>query len=1051
MDLHYYINTLRKFWIFMEGLYPVLSRVRQRAGTAASRLDAFGVKEFSKRRLESQRGKALKGVGEDLYWRDLSRERDILAGLSPESQLVLRPVFLLSVVLCFMLPLTLLLPYPALAPSAITGAGGPVAGWSAVLWMLATAMAWGCLLAGAGSANRPAVVLAADLYLFIMVIMSPAGSRLNFIPASTVLLTAAVCERRMKSPGLRNKCAGLMMGLLIGIPCGVFLWKSLPLWTMSTEASLVGRLVLGGMLGLLAFLLGRTDEAHPRLQALTAFLLPIHRMVWTAGALTLLFLSGLVFSMDFGLFAEVLLRGERYLTSLFWPAWYFIGVGIIFRLLKNSDIMTRAIQDIIRPSLFIPITLMLLAVALAMTLSYNLIMFTDLDLWPEWVLLAAWKIYKATRYALWDNPMYSFSLELMTWVFVFDLLAVAWLAMKRMLNSERVAGLLFYTVLAWFVVLEYYFESFSLTWSNRYSVFLLFLSSLWLLWFFISLGLRKSTNSSPLWPASARLPIYGAVLLFTLLLLHARTAIRDFSVVNEFFFFLFRGVIDVGLPYVLYVYAGRRLGELPVPLSRLFVFFCLGGALTIPLTVMDKLAMVNWSWPALQAIVDAQYEQLMVQGLSPANQAAVLPMDWIAARALLVMAILLISAVGVKRTNTGRPECTARVLFFVTALAMGLAAFSNTLIVLPFVPPRLELFYRPLHQSLMLDHDLFFLFLAYNIPALILALSLTIPKGRFALLQAAGLIAAGMTHLGLRLIWPAYKYSLLSTGLADTLVIGGIALFVLLIYRARIRLDSGQPSTAVETVAVATAAPANGFTGIPAAATGLQGAAPTGPVVGPVARIVFVVAGSAIFSGVALFQWHTGHFVPNAEPGKASETRGVGRSPGPASPRIGLPAGFLFQKVPGLPDKLPLSAAWVPVPSEKLPPKVKAMFIRKEKGEWKPVLSVGLEPSTGRDLKEILGKLEEQLRNEAGLNYRRIRMEDWGHIFPGALAEDYHLDVGGPEGRVFHLMATTVLLSQAGGTAAVLTVTCEPVDWEAIRAELIQTAQLFSGSGIRPE
>jgi hypothetical protein len=90
----------------------------------ASRLDAFGVKESSKRRLGTQGGKALKSVGEDLYWRDLSRERDILAGLSPESQLVLRPVFLLSVVLCFTLPLTLLLPYPAIAPSAITGAGG---------------------------------------------------------------------------------------------------------------------------------------------------------------------------------------------------------------------------------------------------------------------------------------------------------------------------------------------------------------------------------------------------------------------------------------------------------------------------------------------------------------------------------------------------------------------------------------------------------------------------------------------------------------------------------------------------------------------------------------------------------------------------------------------------------------------------------------------------------------------------------------------------------------------------------------------------------------
>ncbi|MHC1725034.1 MAG: hypothetical protein AB9866_03250 [Syntrophobacteraceae bacterium] len=1047
MDWYFYINTLRKFWNFMEGLFPVLGRARERAGLAASRLDALGVKTFSNRGLATQRGQALKSIGQEFYWRDLSRERDIVAGLSPESLIVLRPVFLLSLALCLMLPLTLLFPYPAIAPSAISGAGGPVAGWSVVLWMLATALAWGCLLAGAGSANRPAVVLAADLYLFIMMIMSPVGSKLNFIPVLTALLSAAVCERRMKCPGPRSKLAGLIMSLLIGVPCGVFLWKSLPLWNMSTEATLLGRFVFGGLLGLLAFLLGRADDAHLKIQALPAFLLPLHRMVWTACILTLLFLSGLAFSMDFGSFAEVLLRGERYLTSFFWPAWYFIGVGIIFRLLRYSNTMLRGIQGIVRPSLFIPFTLMLLAVALAVTLSYDLIMFTDLNWWPQWLLLAAWKIYKATKSSLWENPMYSFSLELMTWVFVFDLMAVVWLAMKRMLNPERVAGLLFYTLLAWFFVLEYYFESFSLTRSNNHSILILFLFSIWLLWFIISLGLRKSTVSTPMWPASARIPAYGALLLFILLLFHARTAIRDFTVLNEFFYYLFRGIIDVGIPYTLYVYAGRRLGETPVPLSRLFAFFCLGGAITIPLAVMDKLAKVQWSWPALQAIVDAQHEQLIVQGLSPANETTALPIHWIAARAALVMAILLISAVSVKRTNTGRPDCTARVLFFVTALAMGLAAFSNTLIVLPFVPPRLELFYRPMHQSLMLDHDLFFLYLTYNIPALILVLSLTIPKGRFALLQAAGLVAAGSAHLGLTLIWPACKDSLLSTGLADTLVVGGIALFLLLIYRARIRLDNGQPSTAVETAAVAAAAPTNAFTEIPATNMELQGAAPLRPVVGPVARIVFIVAGSAILFGVAFFQWHKGHFPPGAQPGEASRTPGFGQSPELPSRPIELPAGFLFRKVPSLTGHLPMSAAWVPLPSEKLPPNIKAMFIRQEKGEWKPVLSISLRPSTGEDLKEILGKLEEELRKEAGLNYRRIRMEDWGHIFPGALAEDYHLDVSGLEGRVFHLTATTVLLPQADGTAAVLTIVCEPVDWEPIRAELIQTAKLFSASG----
>jgi hypothetical protein len=127
------------------------------------------------------------------------------------------------------------------------------------------------------------------------------------------------------------------------------------------------------------------------------------------------------------------------------------------------------------------------------------------------------------------------------------------------------------------------------------------------------------------------------------------------------------------------------------------------------------------------------------------------------------------------------------------------------------------------------------------------------------------------------------------------------------------------------------------------------------------------------------------------------------------------------------------------------------MFIRQGKGEWKPILSVDLQPSTGRDVRGILGKLEEQLHKEAGERYKQIRVEDWNHIFPGALAEDYHLDMSGLEGRVFHLTVTTALLPQASGTAVVLTIICEPVDWEPIRAELIQTAKLFSASVTPPK
>lgn len=1021
MDIQYYISIWRKFWNFLEGLYPVLGRLREKISRPLSPvLNCLGVTAFLDRQFATKRGQALRTVGTKFYWKDMTRDRESLAGLPLESLIVLRPVFLLSLALCLLLPFTLLFPYPAVAPSAIYGARGPVAGWSVALWALAIAMAWGCALAGTGAGNRPAATLAADLYLFVMLVMSPVGSNLNLIPVFTTLFAVAVCEHRRKQQGLQDKLAGLTMCLLVGIPCGVVLGKSLPAWNVIKEAGMPGRFALGAFLGLAVFSFGRSGDVHPSRLRLPAFVLPLHRTVLTVFALTLLFFICLGFTSDFGTFANLLLRGEHYLTGFLWPVWYFIGVGIIFKILKHSTTIADVMRDMVRPSFFIPLILLLLVAALAATLSYTLVAFGDVSWWPLWIIEPAWKIYSATKDLLWKNPMYSFSLVPMTWVFVFDLLAVIWLAVKRMLDAERVAALLFYTLLAWFLIFEYYFESFGLTRSPHHSVLILFLSSIWLLWFLCSLGLRVSIKSSPLWPASARLPTYGALLLFILLQFHAQTAIRDFKMLNEIFFFLFRGVIDIGFPFMLYVYAGRRLGELPVPLSRLFAFFCLGGALTIPLTIMDKLAELRWSWPALRAVADARYHQMIVQGTLPANRALVLPDEWTVIRAAIVMGILLIAALGVKRANRGRPQGPAHVIFFVTAVAMGLAGFSNTLIVLPFVPPRWEMFYRPVHQSLLLDHNLFFLYLTYNIPALILTLSLTHKKARSMLLPAVGVVVAVLTHLGLKLVWPAYRNTLLATGLADTLVAGGIGLLVLLIYLARRRLDTGQVAGEVETVTVP--APAVGFIQSPETTAEQPQTIPGRPVVGPTAQKVFVSLGTAVLLGVALFQW---------------------------THRAELPKGYVLRKVPGLDRLLPMSTNWVPVPADKLPPDTKALFIRRGSGRWKPMLSVNSQPYSGRSVRIVLGKIDEELRKEPGVHYRRIKTEDWGHLFQGALAEDYHMDVHLPNGHTFHLTATTLLLPQSSGKAAILTLVAEPVDWSRLQAELARSTQLLAASANR--
>jgi hypothetical protein len=1047
MDVRYYINTWRKFWNFLEGLYPVLGRAREKIRLIVIQAsNALGLTAFFSRIGATQRAQTIKVMGERFLWRDLSQDRQSLANLSPEAMVILRPVFLLSLVLCFVLPATLLFPFPAIAPSAISGASGPVAGWSVMLWALATALAWGCLLAGVGTANRPACVLAADLYLYIMMVMPPIGSKLNFIPVATALLATGVCEYRMKRPGLRDISAGLGMCLLVGLPCGALLWKSLPAWSLFRDGGLTARLSLGTLLSMAVFFFGRAREADSYNGRILAYLFPLHRTVFTVTILTLIFLTSLAFWVDLGAFGNVLLRGQRYLTSFFWPVWYFIGVGIIFKLLKNSKIIVGAMRDLVRPSLFIPLAILAIAAGAAITVSYNLIMFTKLWWWPPWILKPAWVIYSATKASLWQSPMHSFSLEPMTWVFLFDLFAVLWLLLKRMLDAERVAALLFFTLLVWLLLSEYYFECFSMARSPEHSVIILLLSPIWLLWFIHALGLRISKQSSPMWPDSARLPAYGALLLFVLLEFHARTAIRDYNVLNEIFYYLFRGIVDVGLPFVLYVYAGRQFSELPVPLSRLFGFFCFGGACTIPMTILDKLAVHHWSWSALRATVDTEFSQWDTLALSASNQIPTLPTGWVLSRGALGMAILFVVTWWVRRSSASRSSGPAQVIFFPMAMAMGMAAFSNTLIVLPFVPPRWELFYRPFYQSLMLDHYLFFLYLTYGIPTLTLTLSFARP-GCGVGGPAVGVAVAVLIHLGLALAWPAHSGYLKATGLADTLVVGGLAFFSLLIYQARRRVDAMLLATdaAVPTAAVAEAV----LTESAGKPVGAPQISVMRPVVGPMARAVFIGLGAILFCGVALLQWKAGPIDFQFQ-SAAVFPQGVAiLTPGSSPPLAELPPGFSFRDVPGLVRPLPLSDAWTLLPADKTPSDLTAMFIRREKGEWKPTLFLRTQPFAEGNAWDLLRKIDEELEGDVTVHYQQTRIEDWGAFFPGAVAEDYRFDASMPDGRTFHLNATTLLLPQVDGTVWILSAACDPADWDIIRTELAKSAEVL-GHGEAP-
>jgi len=52
-------------------------------------------------------------------------------------------------------------------------------------------------------------------------------------------------------------------------------------------------------------------------------------------------------------FSQAILLGHQYLMTHLWPLWYFLGVGIIFRILKKSRVVTQSAGTIVSSAVFV--------------------------------------------------------------------------------------------------------------------------------------------------------------------------------------------------------------------------------------------------------------------------------------------------------------------------------------------------------------------------------------------------------------------------------------------------------------------------------------------------------------------------------------------------------------------------------------------------------------------------------------------------------------------------------------------------------------------------
>lgn len=823
MNLLSMIASLRKFGNFVIGLFPVLGTILDwllapfiRAGRAIQ------VRAGSATKVQGQIEKfqqlpvvkAATPAIRRFYWKDYAQDRLVLERLPQGSLTILRPLFLATVALTILLPLLSVITKPAVNLTTLAGATGSAPLWSVFLWVIAAALAWGCILAGSAVCNRIFFAFVAVIYITLF------GACALFIPRSycnvllplVVFLAVSFSERTLKKPGALDGFLSALVALVVGAPAGVYLLALTPLQPLFKPLVLESGMVIGGLLALsiATFCRGPSGryEAAPknstaaiRISSLLRQPLSIATSAGLLSSITLIFLITLVCRGGAAAFSGQLLSEMSLWNGYLWPVWYFIGIGIIFKLIKNTKVITKSIKEALPSSLYLPSVVLLIVSGSALMWRNDLV---NWSLPYESLGGITGPFYQGTKW-YWSEPINSFSAAVLKWFFLFDLIALVWLSLKKRLNADSASTLLYFSALSCFAVTEYMFQWLSFGRSAAHSVILLMTFSMWLLWLFHTVGLEMSLQTSKTFPSIGRLAIFGSIVLFALLEIHARCAIKDYGVMNEIFLYMFRGIIDVGLPYFLYVFASRRFQQLPLKIAEIFQIFCVGALLTYPLNILDKLALGGWSLSGLNNVWQDEIATFTNKGFIAAQEPelsllsiALRSAAFVAALALVAMVVSyqkrLSSSTPANKSSEKTSANTSRkaaVIFACLAFASGFASFSKTTVDLP-LPDHVRILVAPFHTSLFFDYYLVALYLSAGIAALLFALMVGPETGTRSVIGPGSskwrwllaCVLAFVVNFFISWAWPGQEVWLRSTGMLETGAIFAAVVFAYLLIKA---------------------------------------------------------------------------------------------------------------------------------------------------------------------------------------------------------------------------------------------------------------------------
>lgn len=786
------IATLRKLGNYLAGLFPFLSRFADWLAEAVGK--KFANSAFDRRWTEFRNSPPVSSVWkliERFYWRNYSKDRLDFDAPPPESLAVLRPLFQLCALLCLLIPLTQF-PIQPVAIETFSGFKGAAPMWSVLLWITALPCAWSSLLTGAALSNRVVYCVAAvsAIYFLSTCVLLVPRDYANLLLTTAALLSLFYCERNLLRHTKVSQWLSALNAVIVGGTAGIQLYILTPLKPLlsphlpaadNPAMSLVYGGSAGIVLGATCLVLARSSFADKHF--LRGNVSP-GIAVWSLAALLLSYLT--LATIRGGIAAEggMLISSVGLTNSYLWPIWYFVGVGIVHKLIGSSKSVTASIKGLLPEKAMVPIlvsvligaTLVCCSDQAAMTLS------TASGTTEQSCFYFFAFIYQQSKAWLWTKPLESIAAHWFLYVLIVDVAVVLSLSLQKRLTSEAMIRLFYLTGLAALLIWEYLFQLSSFARTPTHSVAALFLFSAWLLWLMHTVGWTKCLQSSPAWPSRGRLPIFAGVLTLALLEIHSRGASKDIKVVNELFLVMFRGAIDVGLPYFLFTWVSRRVPSLPVTIPAMLGLFSFGALTAFAFNVLDKAACANYIVSMFLQIVDTQARNSLNTG--NVNVAISVPEYQLLIRSLLYTCglVLVFYCSRLRSRFATTTDSNIANIFLMMSFASGVASFSHALVDLP-VTTWMRALIAPLLQETTFNCHVFLGYIACWLPALMLGVAQTVVapalRRKVLLLAATSSIAFNFFAFALYRQYEAFLRATDTLYLTLVMVSGVLLLFVM--------------------------------------------------------------------------------------------------------------------------------------------------------------------------------------------------------------------------------------------------------------------------------